>query len=166
MSVALSELQKRLVDLGIDGVGIYAINKGIDYLKEATYKYSVVNLKQYTDPALKIAISLVDLFVPQVKTLPYIGDWLGLIGRVGISDLMKVFIDKAPFCYASDANTIVCYNFDVTNVSLKIDGATVTYTASGTPEELTLSLTTPLSAGKHDVLVSGNKVAWSGKVVV
>jgi hypothetical protein len=166
MSVRVEELQKRLLDLGIDGVGIYGMNKVVEMLKEATYKYTVVNLRQYTDPAVKIGVSLIDLFIPQIKQLPYVGDWLGLLGRVGVSDALKVVIDKPAFCYAKDGNTIVCYNFDTTVVSVKIDGTTVTPTISGTAEELTLSLPSPLSAGKHDLVVTGNKVAWSGRIVV
>jgi hypothetical protein len=166
MSVRVEDLQKRLIDLGIDGVGIYGMNKAVDMLKEATYKYTVVNLKQYTDGAIKVGVSLIDLFIPQVKQLPYVGDWLGLLGRIGVSDALKVIIDKPTFCYAKDENTIICYNFDTTVVSVKIDGSTVTPTISGTAEELTLSLPSPLSTGKHDLVVVGNKVSWAGKIVV
>jgi hypothetical protein len=166
MSVRVEELQKRLLDLGIDGVGIYGMNKVVEMLKEATYKYTVVNLRQYTDPTVKIGVSLIDLFIPQIKQLPYVGDWLGLLGRIGVSDALKVVIDKPAFCYAKDENTIMCYNFDTTSVTVKVDGSAVTPTISGTAEELTISLPSPLSAGKHDLVVTGNKVSWAGKIVV
>jgi len=164
--VEIGEIQKRLIDEIVDGAGIYGIEKAIEFLKDASYGYTVKNLKQYTDGAIKLSLSLVDLLFPKIKELPYVGDWLQLIGRVGIRDVAKAVIDRPPFCYASDSNTIMCYNFDTTKVSLKIDGASVEPSVSGTPEELTLSLPSPMGAGKHDVLVAGDKVAWHGKVVV
>jgi hypothetical protein len=51
-------------------------------------------------------------------------------------------------------------------VNVKIDGSSVTPTITGTAEELTISLASPLSSGAHDLVVVGNKVAWSGKIYV
>lgn len=165
--VKTEELTKRLLDEIVDGVGLYGGRKAIEYINKLGYKYTVVTLKQWSSPVLKVGISLLDLVFPQVKTIPYLGDWLGLWGRDGMSEIPAMLIDKPEFCYASDANTIVCYNFDTTNITLKIDGSSVTPAGvSGTPEELTISLTSPLTAGEHDVLVAGDTKAWRGKVVV
>ena len=164
--VIKEELTKRLLDEVIDGLGLYAGRKAIEYINKALYKQLVVNLKQYSSPAIKIGLSMIDMFIPQIKQIQYIGDWLGLWGRDGMSEIVTNVVDKPEFCYASDSNTIMCYNFDTTKVSLKIDGASVEPSVSGTPEELTLSLPSPMGAGKHDVLVAGDKVAWHGKVVV
>jgi hypothetical protein len=162
MSIRYEELSKRLMDLVIDGAGLYAGKKIIDFTKPYTKK----TLKQYNDGAIKIAISMADLVLPQIRQFPYVGDWLALWGRDGVNDVIKLFVDKPADCWAEDANTIKCINFDVTVVSVKIDGTTVTPTISGTAEELTLHLSSPLSSGAHDLLVAGNKVAWSGKIYV
>lgn len=162
MSIRYEELSRRLMDLAIDGAGLYAGKKITDFLKPYTKK----TLKQYNDGAIKVAISMVDLVLPQIRQFPYIGDWLALWGRDGLNDIIKLFVDKPADCWAEDANTIKCINFDTNVVSVKIDGTTVTPTISGTAEELTLSLASPLGSGVHDLVVVGNKVAWSGKVYI
>lgn len=161
------EITKRLLDEAVDGIGLYVGRKAVEYLNKMAYKYTVVNLKNWSSPVLKVGISLIDLVFPQVKQIPYLGDWLSLWGRDGISEIPANLIDKPEFCYASDANTIVCYNLDTTSVTVKIDGASVTPAGvSGTAEELTISLASPLSSGEHDLLVAGNKKAYRGKIVV
>jgi len=165
--VIKEELTKRLLDEVIDGLGLYAGRKAIEYINKAVYKQLVVNLKQYSSPAIKIGLSMIDMFIPQIKQIQYVGDWLGLWGRDGMSEIVTNVVDKPEFCYASDVNSIVCYNFDTTSITLKIDGASVTPSGvSGTPDEFTISLPSPLASGEHDVLVVGNKKAWRGKVVV
>jgi hypothetical protein len=154
------------MDLAVDGVGLYISKKIVDYMKQ----YTVKALKEYNDPAIKIGLSMLDLVVPRIKELPYLGDWLALYGRDGVRDLLVVVIDKPPFCYASDPNTIHCINFDTTDVNIKIDGALKSkdtdYTISGTADSFDILLKTALSTGAHDLVVAGNKTAWSGKIYV
>lgn len=159
----VAELQKRLLDLVVDGFGMYAGKKLVEFVKP----YTVKTLKQYNDPVIKVAISLADMAFPKLREMPYVGDWLSLWGRDGVRDAAVLLIDKPPLCWADDANTMHCINFDTTTVTVKIDGASVTPSSiSGTPEDFTISLATALSAGAHDLLVAGNKAAWSGKVYV
>lgn len=159
----VAELQKRLMDLVVDGFGMYAGKKVVDFTKQ----YTVKVLKQYNDPVVKVGISLIDLVIPTIRTVPYIGDWLALWGRDGVRDAAVLLVDKPPICWADDANTMHCINFDVMTVTVKIDGSAVTPSAiSGTPDDFTISLATALSAGAHDLVVVGNKVAWSGKIYV
>lgn len=160
------EIQRRVLDLLVDGIGLYAGEKLTSFAKEALYGTLEVHLKQYTKGTLKIGLSMLDLLLPQLKTIPYVGDWLHLWGKDGVKDIATQVIDKPAYCVATDVNTIRCYNFDTTNVVVKIDGASVTISVSGTAEDMTISLAAPMAAGKHDVLVAGNKVAWYGKVVV
>ncbi len=166
MAMAREELQKRLMDLVVDGFGIYAGKKVAELVKPYTVKY----FKEYSDAANKVLISLVDLVLPQIKAMPYVGDWLSLWGRDGVRDVLAVLVDKPAVCYATDANTIVCKNFDTTNVIVKIDGAAKTvntdYTLSGNPDEFTISLASALSPGAHDLLVAGNRKSFSGKIYV
>ena len=162
MAYRIEDIGKRLIDEAIDGVGMWGVSKAIEYVKP----YTIKMLKQYNDPALKIAVSLVDLILPQVKSIPYVGDWLSLAGRRGVEDFLYLIVDKKPTCWAEDENTIKCVNFDTTSVSVKIDKASVTPSISGTAEELTLSLPSPLSAGAHDLVVTGDTKSWSGKIYV
>ena len=160
------ELTKRLMDLAIDGLGLYIGKKASDYVKQYIVKYT----KQYSDGAFKVGVSMLDLVFPKIKEMPYIGDWLALWGRRGVEDILVAVIDKPAFCYASDANTIICLNLDTTDPVILIDGVKKTkdtdYSVSGTAEELTISLKSPLSAGAHDLVVAGLRVAFSGKIYV
>jgi hypothetical protein len=164
--VEFEELKKRLIDIAVDGFGLYVSKKLADYARQFIVKY----LKQYSDGALKVAVSLADVVIPKLREIPYIGDWLAVWGRRGVEDILVTIIDKPPFCFAQDENTIVCYNLDTTNVTIKIDGALkqkdTDYVLSGTAEELTISLKAPLAKGSHDLVVVGNKVAFHGKVYV
>ena len=163
MSIKTEELTKRILDMAIDGIGLYIGKKAVEYARQ----YTIKTLKEYNDPALKIGVSMLDLVIPKVKELPYIGDWLALYGRDGMRDLLVTVIDKPPICYATDQNTIHCSNFDTTSVIIKIDGTARTdFTVSGTADSFDINLSAALSSGAHDLAVMGNKVAWSGKIYV
>jgi hypothetical protein len=166
MSIKTEELTKRIFDIAVDGIGLYIGKKAVEYARQ----YTIKTLKEYNDPALKIGASMLDLVIPKVKELPYIGDWLALYGRDGMRDLLVTVIDKPPICYATDPNTIHCINFDTTSVSIKIDGTAkkvdTDYTISGTADSFDILLKTALSSGAHDLAVMGDKIAWSGKIYV
>lgn len=167
MALKFEDIQKRLLDLVVDGAGIYAGEKATSMITEALYGTIVKNAKQFSKPTIKIAISMLDLFLPQIKTLPYVGDWINLWGKDGLREVITHLVDKPPFCYAEDANTIRCFNFDTTSVAVKIDGATVTPSkVEGTADEFAIHIAQAMSTGKHDVLIAGNRVSWYGKVVV
>ena len=166
MAISVEELQKRLMDLAVDGIGLYLGKKATDFVKQ----YIVRATKQYSDGAFKVGISLVDLIFPRIKDIPYLGDWLALWGRRGVEDILVTVVDKPAFCYAEDENTIICYNLDTTDPHIKIDGELkakdTDYSVSGTAEELTISLKTALSKGAHDLVVAGLRVSFSGKIYV
>jgi len=166
MAIRTEELTKKLSDLAIDGLGLYISKK----MSELSKQYVVKYLKQYSEGAVKVGVSLIDLFIPKIKEIPYLGDWLGLWGRRGVEDILVTVIDKPAFCYAEDENTIICYNFDTLDVIVKIDGVQKTkdtdYSISGTAEEFTISLKTPLTKGAHDLLVAGKIKAFAGKIYV
>lgn len=163
MAVRLEDLQKKIMDLIIDGGGLYLGDKIVEFIKP----YTVKTLKQYNDAVIKIGLSLLDLVFPQVKETPYIGDWIGLWGRSGVKDAVRLFIDKPPVCWALDANTIECINFDTTAVSVKINGQVITdFTVEGSADEFKIHLATALSTGAYDLVVVGNTKAFSGKIYV
>ena len=166
MAIKTEELTKRLMDMAVDGIGLYIGKKASDYVKQYIVKYT----KQYSDGVFKVGVSMLDLVFPKIKEIPYLGDWLALWGRRGVEDVLVAVIDKPVFCYASDANTIICYNLDTTDPIVIIDGVKMTkdtdYSVSGTAEELTISLKTALSAGAHDLVVAGLRVSFAGKIYV
>jgi hypothetical protein len=94
VAVRTEEITKRLMDLAVDGVGIYIGDKAVEFVKPYTKR----TLKKYNDGAVKVLASLLDLAIPKVKELPYIGDWLGLIGRVGVRDVIRTVVDKPADC--------------------------------------------------------------------
>jgi hypothetical protein len=160
------EITKRLMDIAVDGFGLYISKKASEYARQYIVKYT----KQYSDGAFKISVSMLDLVFPKVKEIPYLGDWLALWGRRGVEDILVAIVDKPAFCFAQDANTIICYNLDTTDPIVFINGVRKTkdtdYTVSGTAEELTISLREPLSSGAHDLVVAGLRVSFAGKIYV
>jgi len=158
------EIQRRIIDLAVDGIGLYIGKKATEYLRQYTVKY----FKEYNDGAVKILLSLADVVFPQIRGIAYLGDWLSLWGRDGVKDALTVIIDKPAVCYAEDASHIKCKNFDTLDVAIKIDGKVYTkdtdYSISGTADEFTITLKAALTAGAHDLLVSGNTKAFAGKV--
>ncbi|MEM4827207.1 MAG: hypothetical protein QXK07_04115 [Desulfurococcaceae archaeon] len=162
MAVRVEELQKKIVDLAIDGVGIYLGDKIVEFAKP----YTVKTLKQYNDAVVKIGLSMLDMVFPRIRDIPYLGDWLGLWGRTGVNDAIKLFVDKPALCWALDANTIECINFDTTAISVKINGQAVQFTVEGSADYFKIHLATPLSSGAYDLIVVGNTKAFSGKIYV
>jgi hypothetical protein len=166
MAVRTEELTKRIFDIAIDGIGLYIGRKASEYARRYIAKYT----KQYSDGAFKVGVSMLDLVFPRIKEVPYLGDWLALWGRRGVEDILVAVIDKPPFCFAQDANTIICLNLDTTDPIVIVNGVKKEkdkdYTVSGTAEELTISLREPLSAGAHDLVVAGLRVSFAGKIYV
>ena len=170
MRPELRDIQRRVIDLLVDGGAMYVGDKVADWIRMQFYTSIEKNLKQYSKGAIKAGISLIDLVFPRIRETPYIGDALGLIGRDGMKEVIMGFVDKPPYCVADDANTIHCYNFYSTNVKVAIDGSELTlntdFTVSGTAEDFTISLATALASGEHEVRVADEKKAWYGKVKV
>ena len=153
------DLRKRLLDEIVDGAGLYISKKLGDLANEYLAPYTA----EYSAPALKIGVSLLDLILPQIR-FPYVGDWLKVIGSDGVRDLVVLLVDKAPLCYAKEESIIRCVNLDTTNVTVKVDGAPITgFSIVGSAEDFEIHLPTPLS-GVHDLVVVGDKKAFSGKI--
>jgi len=162
MAIRVEDLTRRLLDEAVDGVGLFIGRKAVEFAKPYTKKA----LREWNDAVLKIGISLLDFVIPQIRGIPYLGDWITLWGRDGVSDVLKVMVDKATDCWGMDANTIHCVNFDDLPRHVAIDGSLVDYTISGTPDDFDIHLRTALTAGTHDLVVATNKKAFSGKIYV
>jgi hypothetical protein len=88
MATTIEEIQKRLMDLAVDGIGLYIAKKATEFVRP----YIVKTLRQYSDGAFKLAMSLADLVFPRIKEIPYLGDWLSLWGRRGVEDILVTFV--------------------------------------------------------------------------
>ncbi|MEM4847173.1 MAG: hypothetical protein QW794_05390 [Thermosphaera sp.] len=162
MAVRMEELQKKLIDMLVDGAGLYLGDKIVEFIKP----YTVKTLKQYNDAVVKIGLSLLDLVFPQVKEIQYIGNWIGLWGRAGVRDAARLFIDKPAVCWAEDENTITCVNFDTTDVQVKVNGEAVRFRVDGTKDEFKIHLEVPLAKGSYDLVVVGRTKAFANKIYV
>ena len=166
MSAKTEEITKRIMDLVIDGAGLWVGRKVPEFLKPYTKK----TLREYNDAVIKIGLSFVDAVLPKIREVPYLRFWLQLWGRDGVSDVLKVVVDKATDCWATDPNTIHCVNFDALPDAVYIDGVKITadrdYTISGAPEEFDILLKTALTSGAHDLVVVGLRKSFSGKIHV
>jgi hypothetical protein len=166
MSVKTEEVTKRIVDLVIDGFGLWVGRK----IPELAKPYTKKTLREYNDAVIKIGLSFIDVVLPKIREVPYVRFWLQLWGRDGVSDVLKVVVDKATDCWATDPNTIHCVNFDAVPDAVYIDGAKkaedTDYTVSGTPEEFDILLKTALTSGTHDLVVAGLRKSFSGKIHV
>lgn len=159
----MSDIRKRLLDEILDGAGLYISKKLGELANENLAQYTA----EYSAPITKIGLSLLDLILPQVREFPYIGDWLKLIGSDGVRDLLVLLVDKAPLCYAKEESIIRCLNLDTTKVTVKVDGESITgFSIVGSADDFEIHLEKPLSGGVHDLVVTGDKKAFSGKIRV
>lgn len=171
MSFDMERIRARLLDELVDGIGLYLGDKAQEYVRRYFYDMIEKNLKQYSKGAILVGMSLLDQIFPQVSEIKYIGDWLGLWGRLGVKDIISQVVDKPPYCLAEDSNTIHCFNFaDLSTLDVAIDGTKLTantdYTVSGTESDFTISLANALASGEHDIRVADSRVAFYGKIKV
>lgn len=89
--------------------------------------------------------------------------------------IYRAKIVKEPKCWAPDANSVKCINFDVdvvdaTNVTVYVDDVAQTVSGvTGGPSEFEIALSAPLATGWRKLVVNAGtnkKDAFSGKVYV
>lgn len=160
-----AEFLKRRLESGI----IFYLGARLN--REISERYLRKYAKEHADAlagfGLAVALEAIGEKGRGIKT--YIEDIVDASADYGLYREMKVLVEKEPICWAQDANTIVCKNFeDLANSTVFIDGvkktATTDYTVSGD----TISLATPLTSGVHDlVIVDGTgRKSFSGKIYV
>jgi hypothetical protein len=143
--------------------GVSLADKAL-YDNVAMYHKAMGNLRHFKDGVVPLAYAFI------AGALNFYG-WDDAI-TIGIykelEGVYEAFVRKSPFCFASDASTIKCFNLDPNaSVSLKIDGSSVSVSASTDANgNVTISLSSPMSAGKHEIQVATSKKAFYGFVAV
>jgi hypothetical protein len=84
--------------------------------------------------------------------------------------LYDYFVSKKPFAYAKDPSTIIAVNLDPNSaVEVYIDGSKISFATAPTTDSkgsVTISLPSPMSGGKHSIIVKTTNKAFYGYVVV
>jgi hypothetical protein len=152
----------------ISGLLFYGAAKLVD----TANKYAAKYFKEHTKGAVGVGLGLaLESFAPEsIRYEEVFEPFVDAMADYGVMSEMRVLIDKEPVCWAQDANTIICKNFqDLANAIVFIDGVqkapNTDYKVSGTD---TISLTSPLPSGDHDIIViDGTKTkAFAGKIRV
>jgi len=159
-----------LVDKAIDGILLYGADKVAQFINNQFYAINKTT-KNYGDAVIKLGMGFVIDAVPQLSgTSQYVKRFADVSFIKGTADIVKQFIDKPPFLYAQDASTIIVYNLDTaTPNGVYVDGSALqsnAYTVSGSADNLTIKLNTPLQSGQHYIMVVGAKVSAYGQVKV
>lgn len=107
---------------------------------------------------------------------PYLRDFADAMSDYGFyKSILDAKLVKKPMCWAKDANTLKCINFDAdavsaTNTTVYIDDTAVTPSGvTGDPGAFEVSLPAPLASGWHKLVViagTNKKDAVRGKVYV
>lgn len=169
MAERAEKIGRELIDKAIDGILLYGADKLTQFVNVQLHGTTVKTLKQYSDGVLKLGIGFAIGMIPQLQVSEYVLRFGDLAMKKGMADIITQFIDKPAYVWADDASTIRVVNLDTTTPEVFIDGvkkATTDYTVSGSAEDLTIKLTTALSAGEHDVMVVGLKKAAVNKIKV
>jgi len=161
----------KLTDNLVNGLLLYAGDRFIpEMIKRYGYTMITAKLKRWSDPALKAGLGIVIPLIPQVRDSIYAEKFADLSFSAGVKDLVVQFIDKPALVIAEANNVLHGYNFnDITKLAVVVDGtavASANMSVSGSPSDFKITLSTPLSAGEHDILVYDNLKAFYGKVRV
>lgn len=137
------------------------------YLNEnmAQVHRSLGSLKNFRDSVIPLAYA----FLSQYLNLPAQNESFTLAIYKLLDGLYDEFIDKKPFAYAKSSTQIEAFNLDPNApVSLVVDGTSVSLTNVTTDGSghVLITLSTALASGKHFIVVSAGKKAFSGYVVV
>ena len=166
--MAMEDLAGRIQKRLVSGLIFYGASKIVDTAEKYTAKY----FKEHTKGVVGIGLGLaLESFAPESIRYEEVFDpFVDAMADYGVMKELRVLIDKEPVCWAQDANTIICKNFqDLANAIVYIDGVQKTkgtdYNVTGTD---TISLATALTSGEHDlVVVDGTKTkSFAGKIRV
>jgi hypothetical protein len=155
-----------------------AVGGGVAGLEIIVHRLLKSNVAQYYKIASRLE-KLDDALIPTVYGLVggLVGDRVELPAwdislSVGIAEALKGiyarYVQKEPFVVVPDPSHINAYNLDPNaSVSLIVDGVdqrvTATTDANGS---VSITLATPLTSGKHEiVVVAGKKAAYAVVVV-
>ena len=156
----------------IDGVLLYGADQLGEAINLAFYKTTVGNMKKYGKPVVEGAVGLVVPMIPMVQGSEYLERFSYMAVADAVRDGLYKTINKPAFCYASSPTAISCYDFTFSNsadLKVAIDGTALSstaYTVTGSGSSFTITLSTALASGQHDLLVADNKKSFAGKIKV
>jgi len=123
-------------------------------------------LRQAKDMVVPMSYSLIGM----VMNLPGADESLSIGIASGLKGVFDAFVFKKPFAYAKDASTIEVFNLDANvNVDVIVDGSAVSFSTAPKTDangNATITLPSPLSSGKHEIIVKTTKKAFYGAIVV
>jgi len=163
------DLGSRIVERVRSGIVFILGSKGVDTV---TLRFGRKWLGEHSELVIGGGVSIFSDVITNMtpeSLRPVVKDIADSGGDYGIYREYQYLVDKIPVCWAKDNNTLKCKNLDTTNVTVKIDGSTVSLPSgavTGSAEDMEIALPNPLTAGEHDLVVVGNKKAFSGKIWV
>jgi len=163
------DLGSRIVEKVRSGIVFILGSKSVDLATlRLGRKYLGVHSELVVGGGVSVFSDVITNIAPE-SLRPVVRDIADAGGDYGIYKEYQYLVDKIPVCWAKDNNTIVCKNLDTLDITVKIDGNPVTLgsgAVTGTAEDMTIALPSPLSAGEHDLVVVGRAKAFSGKIWV
>ena len=181
----MAEFSRSLVDKikeriasGLAFIGGAYVNK---WLSE---RFARRTLREYAELGVgagtALAMDALGLRAKLGQVEPYLDKVADAMSDYGFYEsILQAKVVKAPKCWAQDANTIRCINFDIdaltdTTGAVKVtvyidDVAQSGITVTGTPSDFTISLPSPATSGWHKLVVQAgvNKFdAFRGKIYI
>ncbi|NOZ31441.1 MAG: hypothetical protein GXO68_05815 [Crenarchaeota archaeon] len=143
-------LRKRLGS----GLLFYGTSLAVDFASKYLRKYT----KEHTEAIVGIGGGIaVEMLLPEsmLEEESIVGYITDAMADYGMMKELRYLVNKEPVCWAQDANTIKCKNFDnLASAVIYLDGVQLVsgtdYTISGTD---TINLTTAMASGDHDLVV-------------
>lgn len=160
----------------------------INKLKEKGLNYGVASLTLLANDMLFDNVAFIHKYLGYLRQAKdaVIPSIYGIVGTImnlpggdeaftlgvasGLKGVLDAFVFKKPFAYAKDASTLEVFNLDPNdNITVIVDGSTVSFTTAPTTDgngNATITLPSPLAAGKHEIIVKTSKRAYYGAVAV
>jgi hypothetical protein len=151
----------------------YSVGKWVTRQYQIRYGRRVANLAEYGGLALTLAGGAVQF----LRDLPYEEDLKRIAGGValtGLDEIFKVRLYGEPIAWFTDQNTLIvkglgAFNSDKEKWVVLVDGDPVSIASvEGGTDKATINLSTTVSKGKHDVVITleGARKAFSGMLFV
>jgi hypothetical protein len=151
----------------------YSVGKWVAREYQLRYGRRVGSLGEFGG----LALTAVGGAVQFLRDLPYDEDIKRIAGGLALTGLDEVFTVRLygePVAWFTDQNTLIVKNLgafdsDKNKWEVLVDGASVTISSvEGSTEKATINLSTAVSKGKHDVIITleGARKAFSGKLFV
>lgn len=162
-------LQPWAMAVGIEGVAMFGIDYALKELKKQKFFVTVKKtLKNYTEPAVAIGISLVSIAIASAELPELVVRAIRAIGSWGVYKALLRLINVEPYVMVADPSTIEAWGLDTSKaVNIYIDASAVTVTATTDSKGyVKVTLPSALTEGTHQVMIhTGFKSAFSEEYV-